>query len=186
MTTKHYLRLALCTSGLLGALWAINTDSANGATQQTGQGATHQHDDHHAGVNKRGDKVMGFAHDKTTHHFRLQTDGGRIEVETKDANDTTSRDQIRTHLQHIARKFAAGDFTAPMLIHAKAPPGVPAMKQLKATIQYQFEETERGGRVRITTSNAKALAAVHKFLRFQIADHRTGDSSVVEKTTAPK
>ena len=24
--------------------------------------------DHHAGVNQRGDQVMGFSHEKTTHH----------------------------------------------------------------------------------------------------------------------
>jgi hypothetical protein len=177
MIIKQYLRLALCTSGLLAALWAINTASASGAAQQTG----HQHDDHHAGVNKRSDQVMGFAHDKTTHHFRLRTDGGRIEVEAKDPNDTKSRDQIRTHLQHIARKFAAGDFTAPMLIHAKTPPGVSTMKQLKAAVKYQFEETARGGQVRLVTNNSKAITAVHKFLRFQIADHQTGDTTEITK-----
>jgi mono/diheme cytochrome c family protein len=151
--------------------------------QQAGGHATLQnHDAHHAGVNERGDKVMGFDHDKTAHHFRLKTDGGLIEVEAKDASDTTSRDQIRSHLRHIARKFASGDFTAPMLIHAKTPPGVPVMKQLRSTIRYQFEETERGGRVRVITSNTKALAAVHEFLRFQISDHRTGDSEEVEKS----
>jgi hypothetical protein len=40
---------------------------------------------------------------------------------------------------------------------------------------------ERGGRIRITTNNKEALAAVHEFLRFQIADHQTGDSTEIEK-----
>ena len=137
---------------------------------------------HHDAVIQRGDKVMGFAHDKTTHHFRLKADGGAIEVEANDPNDAASRDQIRTHLQHIARKFAAGDFTAPMMIHAQNPPGVPTMKRLKAVIKYQFEETERGGSVRISAGEAKALEAIHEFLRFQISDHKTGDSTEVEKT----
>jgi mono/diheme cytochrome c family protein len=140
------------------------------------------HSAHHAGVDQRGDKVMGFSHEKTAHHFRLKSDGGWIEVEVKDPIDTASRDQIRTHLKHITQKFAAGDFTAPMLIHDKTPAGVPTMKQLKSVIQYQFEETEHGARVRIVTSNAKAIAAIHEFLRFQISDHRTGDSGEVEKT----
>jgi mono/diheme cytochrome c family protein len=139
------------------------------------------HAGHHTAVNERGDQVMGFSHEKTVHHFRLKPDGGWIEVEVKDPNDTASRDQIRPHLKHIAQKFTTGDFTAPMLIHAQTPPGVAAMKQLKAAINYQFEETERGGRVRITTSNTKAIAAIHEFLRFQISDHRTGDSDKVEK-----
>src|SRR5262249_36204638 len=74
--------------------------------------ATH---DHHAGVDERGDHVMGFSHDKTTHHFRLTKAGGVIEVSVNDATDVESRDAIRMHLGHITKKFAAGDFDAPML-----------------------------------------------------------------------
>jgi hypothetical protein len=137
------------------------------------------HQDHHAAVNQRGDRVMGFSHEKTAHHFRLYTDGGAIEVLARDAKDTGSRDQIRTHLGHIARMFADGNFHAPMLIHDQAPPGAPAMERLKQEIQYTYRETERGGAVDIRTKNAEALDAVHRFLRFQIADHRTGDSGEV-------
>jgi hypothetical protein len=132
--------------------------------------------------NGRGDKAMGFSHEKTSHHFQLKAGGGLIEVEAKDAGDTKSRGQIRSHLRHIAQKFASGDFTAPMLIHAKTPPGVPVMKQLRSTTTYESEAIERSGRVRVITSNAKALAAVHEFLRIQLSDHRTGDSGEVEKT----
>lgn len=45
-----------------------------------------------------------------------------------------------------------------------------------------FEESERGGRIQITTGNAEAVAAIHQFLRFQIADHGTGDSGEIKKT----
>ncbi len=138
------------------------------------------HAAHHSGVNQRGDQVMGFSHEKTTHHFRLHPDGGSIEVEANDTNDSASQQQIRTHLRHIARKFAVGDFAAPMLIHAQSPPGVATLKQLKSVLRYQFEETQKGARVRIATKNAKARAAVHEFLRFQIADHKTGDSGQIE------
>jgi hypothetical protein len=31
---------------------------------------------HQAYVEKHGDGAMGFPHDKTTHHFRLSSDGG--------------------------------------------------------------------------------------------------------------
>jgi hypothetical protein len=143
--------------------------------------ASQSHDQHHADVNKRGDQVMGFDHQQTTHHFLLMLDGGVIQVEANDLRDTDSRDQIRQHLGHIAQLFADGDFTAPMLIHAQTPPGVPMMKRLKAEIKYRFDETARGGRIRITTVSPDALAAVHEFLRFQISDHATGDSGKVEK-----
>jgi len=153
---------------------AINSTSAQ-------EGRKQGHGDHHSGVNSRGDQVMGFDHDKTTHHFRLRANGGVIEVGANEPNDNASRDGIRTHLKHISQKFAAGDFTAPLLIHAQTPPGVPVMKELRAEIEYQFEQTDRGARVLITTANSKAVAAIHDFLRFQISDHKTGDSLEIEK-----
>lgn len=143
-----------------------------GIACDSGQGQTK----HQEGVNHRGDHQMGFSHEKTTHHFRLKRQGGTIEVEANDAQDTTSRDQIRQHLSHIAQKFAAGDFNAPMIIHDQTPPGVPVMQRLKAEIKYEFVETERGGQVNISTTNAEALAAIHEFLRFQINEHQTGDA----------
>jgi hypothetical protein len=132
-------------------------------------------DAHHDAVDRRGDHVMGFSHDTTTHHFRLYADGGAIEVTANDAQDIAVRDQVRTHLAHIARMFAAGNFKAPMLIHDRTPPGVPVLEKLKNEVSYRFEPLENGGRVRIHTANAEALKAVHEFLRFQIADHQTGD-----------
>jgi hypothetical protein len=131
-------------------------------------------------MNQRGDHVMGFSHDKTTHHFLLSKDGGVIQVEANDPKDTTSRDEIQMHLSHIAGMFAAGNFQAPMLVHDAVPPGVPALQRLKAEVTYRFEKTERGGRVRITTANDEALEAVHDFLKFQIADHKTGDPMKVQ------
>ena len=67
-----------------------------------------------------------------------------------------------------------------MLIHDRVPPGVPVLQRLKEEVQYRFEQTDRGGLVRITSKNAEALKALHEFLRFQITDHRTGDSSGVQ------
>ncbi len=133
------------------------------------------HDAHLAGVNARGEAAMGFSQTETAHHFILTRDGGLIQVEAKDPADAANRDRIRQHLTHIAQMFAEGNFDTPMLVHARAVPGTPAMSRLKAEIVYSFEETERGGRVRINAKSAEALAAVHEFLRFQIEDHQTGD-----------
>jgi hypothetical protein len=140
-----------------------------------------QKDQHHQGVVERGDQVMGFSHEKTTHHFRLSTDGGAIEVAANQAEDTESRDAIREHLGHIVTMFAAGNFSAPMLIHAQNPLGTEQMKRLRDAIQYKLENTERGARIRIVTKDSEALNAVHKFLRFQIKDHQTGDSGEIAK-----
>jgi TusA-related sulfurtransferase len=68
-----------------------------------------------------------------------------------------------------------------MLIHKENPPGTEEMKRLHDAIHYNLENTERGARVRITTKNPAALEAIHKFLRFQIADHQTGDATEITK-----
>ncbi len=156
---------------------ATQTRNENNSSNQT----HHQHDAHLAQVNERGDAAMGFSHQKTTHRFRLSADGGAIEVTANDADDTESQNQIRQHLRHIAQMFGGGNFEAPVLTHGKTPPGVSVLQKLKSEITYQYEEIERGGRVSITTNNKEALAAAHEFLRFQIADHQTGNSIEVEK-----
>jgi len=126
-------------------------------------------------MNERGGQVMGFSQTKTTHHFYLSREGGVIQVEANESSDTTSRDEIREHLAHIAKMFSHGDFNAPILIHAQTPPGVPEMKRLKGKIGYRFEQTKRGGRVLKSTNDPQALSAVHDFLCFQILEHKTGD-----------
>ncbi len=168
-------------AALAAALFAAATGCAyaNQGGQRPAQG--HQHESHaEEGVDRRGDRVMGFDHKKTKHRFLLHPDGGAIEVTANDAGDKESRDQIRGHLGHIAKMFAEGNFKAPMLIHNRVPPGVPVMERLKTEIKYEYEDAERGGRVLIKTDNAEALRAVHEFLRFQIEDHRTGDATDVK------
>jgi len=137
--------------------------------------------DHHAALNERGRRFMGFDQQKTTHHFVLSKDGGRIQVTANDAADAASITQIREHLKHIAGVFGRGDFNLPALIHdTKAVPGVEAMKKNAEALTFTFEEIERGGHVRINGSSPAAIAAVHEFLRFQITDHKTGDPLVVK------
>ena len=132
-------------------------------------------------MHHRGARVMGFDQDKTAHHFYLYADGGAIDVSVKDATDKTNLEAIRAHLPHIVTMFRDGNFEAPMLVHATEVPGTPEMKKVKDTITWKYDESARGGRVTITTTNAEALKAVHAFLRYQITDHRTGDSLEITK-----
>jgi len=136
--------------------------------------------DHHASADRRSARVMGFDQERTTHHFLVFTDGGAIDIGVKDPLDVADRDAIRSHLPHIAAMFADGDFNAPMLVHDSAiVPGTTVMAARKDTIRYQYVETANGGRVDIVTNDPEALAAVHAFLRFQIAEHKTGDQTAV-------
>lgn len=137
--------------------------------------------EHHCQMMKHGEMVIGFSQVKTTHHFQLTASGGVIEVQTNDPADTTTRDQIRKHLQGISKAFAQGDFSSPVMTHGKTPPGVPEMQRMKGDLSYKYVETDRGGKVLISAANSETLKAVHEFLRFQIEEHQTGDAEAVQK-----
>ena len=138
--------------------------------------------DPHPSMNDRGAMVMGFDQDKTTHHFHLYADGGSIAVTANDPADAKNRDAIRSHLPHISMMFSDGNFESPMLVHDSATvPGTKVMAARKAKIAYRYVETPAGGRVDIVTSDKEALAAVHEFLKYQIAEHKTGDPVTVSK-----
>lgn len=138
------------------------------------------HKDSHKEMNERGDQVMGFPQEKTTHHFILEDTGGTILVEAKDPADKQTIKQIQTHMDLVASSFAAGDFTMPHSVHLQVPPGADAMKAQKDKIQYEYKETERGGMVLITTEAEQALTAIRQFLQFQIQEHHTGDPLTVK------
>jgi len=175
MKAGRFLTIALGTMIVVLAVFVANAQQQDKKSPppQPMSGMSGMQDEK---MNERGDHVMGFDHTKTTHHFRLSPDGGSIEVAANSAQDKESRDQIRMHLGHIAKMFAGGNFNAPMLIHEQIPPGVPVMQKLKGEIQYKFEETEQGARIQISTNSSEALQAIHDFLRFQIQEHKTGDS----------
>jgi hypothetical protein len=155
--------------------------AAGAATIVLGAHVTAVSSQHHTDADRRGAQVMGFDQQLTVHRFSLYTDGGAIDVQVKDPADKTNLDAIRTHLPHIALLFGQGNFDAPMLVHDRKVPGTAEMARLKDRLTYKYVDTQRGGRVDIVTTDAEALAAVHQFLRFQIADHRTGDSTDARK-----
>ncbi len=135
---------------------------------------------HRKDVQRHGDMVMGFSHLRTTHHFTLTSGGGYIRVVVNDPADSSTREMIRMHLAHIAQAFKAGDFSSPLFTHGRVPPGVPVLKRMKNAILYEYQDMEDGGQVGITSRDSRAVAAIHEFLRFQIHDHQTGDSTAVQ------
>jgi NADPH-dependent glutamate synthase beta subunit-like oxidoreductase len=135
----------------------------------------HDKMDHDKMVQENGEKAMGFSQTATTHHFLVTNDGGAIQVEVNDPKDSDNRGKIRMHLKMIAKEFQRGVFTTPFAVHGQVPPGVPMMDKRKGSIAYSYEQTKKGARVRIKTSDPDALEAIHAFLKFQIEEHKTGD-----------
>jgi hypothetical protein len=136
--------------------------------------------EHGRHVDSRHD-TFGMAHDQSAHSFRLFADGGAIELRATNADDEATIAAIRKHLQEITPQFEKGDFSTPAFVHGYTPDGVAQLEQLRNAITYRYEKLDRGGRIRITTKSADALAAVHAFLRFQVIEHRTANSGKVEK-----
>ena len=132
-------------------------------------------------LKKRGADAMEFDQDATAHHFRLAPAGGSIEVTVKDQADQNTIAAIRSHLRSIASEFANGQFDKPFQTHAEVPPGVVEMQKSRQKITYRYEELPQGGAVRIETKDSRAVAAVHEFLRYQIAEHRTGDPVEIKR-----
>jgi hypothetical protein len=171
-------RVTLALLAMLSPSVFASAQSGKPEAQKSGENCP-AHDEH-AKMNERGEQGMGFSQTATTHHFFLKPDGGTIQVEANDPKDTGSRDFIRAHLMHIAHAFSQGDFDIPMFVHDTVPPGEPEMERLKDKINYSFRETPNGGKVVIATSDPDALVAIHKFLRFQIAEHQTHDPTTVQ------
>lgn len=118
----------------------------------------------------RGKLVMGVDQYKSKHRFEDRADGGRIELQLEQ-NDAEGVTVIRNHLKTIADAFAAGDFTAPALVHMKTVPGAAVMAERRALIQYRYKQLPRGGEVLITTRDAAARSAIREFLAFQRSEH---------------
>jgi hypothetical protein len=158
-------------------LFAFIALSASGQTCPMAADGSPQHG---AGVDHRHD-TLGVSHTNTRHSFRLFDDGAAIELRATDAKDAPTVDAIRKHIGVIADQFKANNFSTPMFVHAKTPDGIETMKKLHDAIEFRYEELPAGARIRMATANSEALAALHKFMHFQIVEHRTGDSGEVEK-----
>jgi hypothetical protein len=128
------------------------------------------HDSAFAAMQKRGKEAMGVDQYSSTHHFEELSDGGIIRL-VRDVDDTAGVAQIRAHLRAEARAFGAGDFSTPEFVHMQMVPGSKVMAAKRAVITYTTRDVPRGAELRITTHDAEALAAIHKFLAFQRTEH---------------
>jgi hypothetical protein len=127
-----------------------------------------------AATQARGRRVMGVDQYTSAHVFEDLPDGGRIILERDSGSDTTGITTIRQHMRDVAAAFAAGDFTKPFQVHAAVVPGTAVMAARRAAIHYQERDRSRGAEVRIRTTDAAAVAAVHEFLAFQRSAHHAG------------
>ena len=125
-----------------------------------------------AAVQARGEHVMGVDQYSSAHVFEDLPDGGRIVLDRADPTDSAGIATIRAHMREIVVDFRAGDFSKPFAVHAMEVPGTKTMAALRDRITFEASDRPAGAEVRIRTSDAAAVTAVHDFLAFQRSDHR--------------
>lgn len=149
---------------------------------QSGMPPGHQHtpgmvhgatDSAEAAMKARGARAMRVDQDKSTHRFDSLEDGGRIELQS-DLDDSTAIAGIREHFRDIEQAFRAGDFSIPMFVHDTVVPGTAVMAARKDRIEYTRRDLPRGAELRLTTSDAAAIKAIHQFMEYQRTEHHAG------------
>jgi hypothetical protein len=126
-----------------------------------------------AGVQSRGRAAMGVDQYTSTHRFDALADGGRIELQ-RDSDDSVGIATIRAHIRAIAQAFKSGDFSTPAFVHMRMVPGADVMAAKRALITYVPRDLPRGAELLIRTTDAEAVAAIHRFMAFQRSDHHAG------------
>ena len=123
-------------------------------------------------MDHRHGNVIGVDPLAMAHRFEAVPDGGDIVLE-RGVHDELGINQIRSHLLLISRGFKRGDFTIPGFVHSQKVPGTTIMADKGDLITYTVDDLPHGGAIRIRTRDPEALKAIHSFIAFQIAEHRT-------------
>jgi len=161
---RLYLRLAaaLVLLAVLAAsafvLWQWVRDDDNLSARQQG-------------VRERGELVMPFDLDATTHVFEPTGDGG---VQTVVADDPADEDQIaliRSHLQNEVAAFRQGDFGDPATIHGHDMPGLAVLESSPDRLIITFRDLPAGGEVTYSSDDTAVVQALHEWLQAQLMDH---------------
>jgi hypothetical protein len=126
-----------------------------------------------AQVEARGDTVMPFDQEKTTHVFHETPRGGVQQVVANDPHDEAQIRLIRGHLRKEATRFSAGDFADPMEIHGMQMPGIAVLRRGAERVHVVYSATSRGAQIVYDTPEPRLVAALHEWFDAQLMDHGT-------------
>lgn len=131
-------------------------------------------------MNARFSKALGVSLDKIALHYYLVKNGGVIELASKDPNDTVTIEAIQKYLQTQKDLWEKGKDTVTE-VHAKAPESANIMRKLRNDITFYTAKTDAGAVLRMFSINDQARGAIQDYLKFEIAEHKTGDSPTVDQ-----
>ena len=124
---------------------------------------------------------MPFELSATTHVFTKTKDGGLQRVVAKNPGDNEQIHLIRLHLDEIARRFARGDFSAPIAIHGSHMPGVAELTKAKrGELRVTYSELANGGQIEYAARDPNLVVALHRWIDAQLSDHGRDAQEVQE------
>lgn len=160
---------AFATSTML----AVYASSASAQAAPARKDTAHARDSAYAALQERGKHAMGVDQYTSTHTFDSYPDGGRVAL-VRDSDDSAGVAQIRRHLRDIKKAFEAGDFSTPEFVHMREVPGTKIMAARRTAITYEVHDIPRGAELRIRSTDAEVVKAIHEFMSFQRMDHHAG------------
>jgi hypothetical protein len=123
-------------------------------------------------VQRRGEQVMPFSLEQTTHIFTKTAHGGVQQVIAKENADAGQIDLIQTHLSNISRQFAQGDFSDPAKIHGDEMPGLAALRKARpGQIRIEYRKLGKGARIAYSAEDPDLIRAIHQWFDAQMSDH---------------
>ena len=123
-------------------------------------------------VAERGEHVMPFDLELTTHIFTKSEKGGIQQVIAKDKNNTEQITLIREHLTEISNHFRDANFSAPAKIHGDSMPGLSALRNAKKSqISITYKEINTGAEITYSAKSPSLIAAIHQWFDAQLTDH---------------
>ncbi len=134
-----------------------------------------------ADMNSRFSRVLGTDVDKLSQHYYLVKNGGVIELTAKDPQDQAVIKAIQKYLDSQKDLFEKGKNESETEVHGKAPDGLLGIKRFRNEITFFSTGTDNGAVLRMFTVNEQAKQAVYEFMKFEIAEHKTGDVLTVEQ-----
>jgi hypothetical protein len=142
--------IALAGAAIAGGALALSSGGADEATQRQAE------------VRERGQTVMPFDLDRTTHVFRKTTTGGIQQVLADNPADRRSIRIVREHLRREQAKFRRGDYQDPMAIHGMTMPGIDELRRGAAAIDVDYRFLPAGAELRFTTTDPGLRKALHR------------------------
>lgn len=132
-------------------------------------------------VDARFSRAMGVSLDKVTVHFYLVKNGGVMELLAKDPGDNSTVEALQKYLQNQKDLWEKGKETAVTDVHLRAPESAATMRRLRNDITFYAAKMDNGGVLRMFSINDQARTAIQDYMKFEIAEHNTGDPTTLDQ-----